>query len=284
MYAPIADFTTDDVWTYLLQVPSPWGGNNRDLHALYRSANNGECPLVIDTSTPSCGSSRFGCWVCTVAQRDSSMEALVDSGEEWLEPLLEFRDWLARTIDPVHKLEYRDVRGRDGRIILKKDGTPAARTYKLTTSQEMLVRLLRAQCCVQKRGPDPAFRLISNEELFEIRRLWRIERQDWEDSLPRIHREVAGTDLDWPIDDNGVFSASEKTLLQTICSEYGVPSELVAGMLEVERQSMGMARRSGIQKDLAALLGKDWDPLPENAMTDRPRDLQLEMEMTDAPA
>jgi len=47
---------------------------------------------------------------------------------------------------------------------------------------------------------------------------------------------------------------------------------------------MGMARRSGIQKDLAALLGKDWDPLPENAMTDRPRDLQLEMEMTDAPA
>ncbi len=84
VYAPIAEFSTDDVWTYLLQVPSPWGGNNRDLAALYRTASEGECPLVIDTSTPSCGNSRFGCWVCTVAERDSSMEAMIDKGEEWL--------------------------------------------------------------------------------------------------------------------------------------------------------------------------------------------------------
>ena len=46
VYAPIADFTADDVWTYLLQVPSPWGNNNRDLAAMYRNANAGECPLV----------------------------------------------------------------------------------------------------------------------------------------------------------------------------------------------------------------------------------------------
>src|SRR5690606_10298962 len=79
VYAPIENWSTDDVWTYLLQVPSPWGGNNRDLASLYRSANSGECPLVIDDTTPSCGNSRFGCWVCTVVQRDRSMEALIDS-------------------------------------------------------------------------------------------------------------------------------------------------------------------------------------------------------------
>ncbi|HEV7425999.1 MAG TPA: DNA phosphorothioation system sulfurtransferase DndC, partial [Thermoanaerobaculia bacterium] len=39
VYAPIEDFSTDDVWKYLLQVPSPWGGNNRDLAAMYRSAS-----------------------------------------------------------------------------------------------------------------------------------------------------------------------------------------------------------------------------------------------------
>jgi len=110
VYAPVADFSTDDVWTYLLQVPSPWGGNNRDLAALYRSASAGECPLVIDNTTPSCGNSRFGCWICTVATRDSSMEAMVDSGEEWLEPLLEFREWLAETVDPERKHEFRDVK------------------------------------------------------------------------------------------------------------------------------------------------------------------------------
>ncbi|MBE3565111.1 MAG: DNA phosphorothioation system sulfurtransferase DndC, partial [Thermogemmatispora sp.] len=39
VYAPIADFSTDDVWKYLLQVPSPWGNNNEDLAALYRNAS-----------------------------------------------------------------------------------------------------------------------------------------------------------------------------------------------------------------------------------------------------
>lgn len=52
VYTPVEDFTTDDVWTYLLQVPSPWGNNNRDLAALYRSAQGGECPLVVDDTTP----------------------------------------------------------------------------------------------------------------------------------------------------------------------------------------------------------------------------------------
>jgi DNA sulfur modification protein DndC len=175
VYAPIADWSVDDVWTYLLQVTSPWGSNNRDLAALYRSANAGECPLVIDTSTPSCGNSRFGCWVCTVAKRDSSMEALIDHGEEWMEPLLEFREWLASTTDPERKREFRDIKGRDGRVILKKDGTPAARTYKLEVSKQMLEKVLQAQLAVRQNGPDPNLTLISEEELHEIRRIWRTE-------------------------------------------------------------------------------------------------------------
>ena len=73
VYTPIQEWETDDVWTYLLQVPSPWGGSNRDLAAMYRSAQDGECPLVVDDTTPSCGSSRFGCWTWTVVTRDTSM-------------------------------------------------------------------------------------------------------------------------------------------------------------------------------------------------------------------
>ena len=66
MYCPLKDFLTDDVWNYLLQNKNPWGGSNRDLLAMYQEANAAECPLVVDTSTPSCGNSRFGCWTCTV--------------------------------------------------------------------------------------------------------------------------------------------------------------------------------------------------------------------------
>jgi DNA sulfur modification protein DndC len=258
VYAPIADFSTNDVWTYLLQTKSPWGGNNRDLVTLYRNASAGECPLVIDDTTPTCGNSRFGCWVCTVATRDSSMEALVDKGEDWLEPLLEFRDWLATTIDPTRKREFRDIKGRDGRVILKKDGTPAARTYKLEASKQMLEKVMRAQQSVRKNGPDSSATLIDEEELHEIRRLWRTERQDWDDSVPRIFREVHGYDLEWPTDDNGQFNGDHKDILAGICNEYGAPVDLIAKLLEAERTASGQARRSSIQKSLERILAQEW--------------------------
>jgi len=258
VYAPIADFSTDDVWTYLLQNPSPWGNNNRDLAALYRNASAGECPLVIDTTTPSCGNSRFGCWVCTVARRDTSMEALIDNGEEWMEPLLDFREWLMTTTEPERKREFRDIKGRDGRVVFKKDGTLAARTYTLDTSKVMLEKVLRAQKAVRKDGPDAEMELISTEELYEIRRLWRVERQDWEDSVPQIFRAVNDYDLNWPKDDDGAFDAEQKELLSSLCQEYDVPFDLVARLLEVERQSTGMMKRAGVQKALQAVLSQEW--------------------------
>lgn len=284
VYAPIAEFSTDDVWSYLLQVPSPWGSNNRDLAAIYRNASSGECPLVIDTTTPSCGSSRFGCWVCTVAQKDSSMEALVDNGEEWLEPLLEFREWLTQTVDPARKIEFRDFVGRDGRVIFKKDGTLAARTYKLEANRDMLERVLKAQQSVRRYGPDPNATLISEEELCEIRRIWRTERQDWDDSVPQIYRKVTGEDLTWPVDDDGYFDSEQKALLASICQEYEVPFDLVAKLLEVERQSAGMARRAGIQKEISGVLSRDWRSDEElNAAVDLRR-TQLELDIDHATA
>lgn len=259
VYAPIADFSTKDVWDYLLQNhTSPWGSNNRDLVTLYRNANAGECPLVIDDTTPSCGNSRFGCWVCTVATRDSSMESLVDKGEAWLEPLLDFRDYLATTIDPARKREFRDIRGRDGRVIKKKDGTLAARTYTLDTSKQMLEELIRIQLSIRAQGPDPNIELISVDELHEIRRIWRTERQDWEDSLPQIYRKVFGSDLNWEADDDYHFDGNHKQLLVSICKEHNVPFELVGKMLEAERRTSGMARRAGIHKALTSLLAQEW--------------------------
>ena len=91
VFRPIIDLTNDDVWLLLLQRTPPWGGSHRDLVTLYRNAQGGECPLVIDKSqAPSCGtsSSRFGCRTCTVVEKDRSMEAMIDSGYEYMEPLL----------------------------------------------------------------------------------------------------------------------------------------------------------------------------------------------------
>jgi len=60
IYSPIEDWRTEEVWLYLMQWQNPWGYSNKDLFTMYRQATaDNECPLVIDTSTPSCGSSRF---------------------------------------------------------------------------------------------------------------------------------------------------------------------------------------------------------------------------------
>jgi DNA sulfur modification protein DndC len=56
VYTPIEDWTNDDVWLFLMQVKNPWGHTNKSLLGMYQGASaDGECPLVVDTSTPSCG-------------------------------------------------------------------------------------------------------------------------------------------------------------------------------------------------------------------------------------
>ncbi|MDX5476217.1 MAG: DNA phosphorothioation system sulfurtransferase DndC [Bacillaceae bacterium] len=112
VYAPIRSFTLDDVWNYLLNYPSPWGDDNHVLHKLYQDSNSGECPLVVDKtikeSAGSCGNSRFGCWVCTVVNEDKALSGFIQSGHDWMKPLLDFRNWLSSIRDDrTRRMKYR---------------------------------------------------------------------------------------------------------------------------------------------------------------------------------
>ena len=263
VYSPIESFSTDDVWTYLLQNASPWGNDNRDLVAMYRNAQAGECPLVVDTTTPSCGNSRFGCWVCTVVERDRSMEAMIDSGEEWLEPLLEFRDLLAETQLPEKKKLYREFRRRNGQVsFIRGTDTPVPGPYKLDICKLLLQRLLEAQVRVQREAPpgDDTL-LIRDAEIHEIRRLWRTERGDWADSVPLIVRSVLGHDLNWVDDDSVAFSADDGTLIDEICKQHNVPTELVVRLLDVERSSHGLKRRHAVHMRIEEVFRQEWRDL-----------------------
>jgi DNA sulfur modification protein DndC len=263
VYAPIADFSTDEVWTFLLQNQSPWGSDNRDLVAMYRNAQSGECPLVVDTTTPSCGSSRFGCWVCTVVERDKAMEAMIDSGEEWLTPLLEYRDMLSGTQDPLKKHEFRDFRRKTGQVTFIKDtDRPIHGPYTLDFCRTLLRKLLETQVEVAKEAPvGEAPILIHEAELHEIRRLWRTERGDWPDTVPRLVREVLGRDLDWVAEDSVAFTADDGELLEAICGEHDVPTELVVKLLDIERASHGLKRRHAVHTRIEDAFRVEWRDL-----------------------
>jgi len=267
VFTPIEDWVVDDVWDYLLQVECPWGKSNRDLAALYQEADD-ECPMVIDTSTPSCGNSRFGCWTCTVVQEDKAMENMVDSGDDWLEPLLQFRQMLKATQDPETKSKYREVKGRQhGKVSRKSRGGDEIipRAYKFEFRKHLLKKLLETEAEVNERRDDDMeyLELIRDAELKEIRRLWREEEADWEDSVPAIYREVTGESLDWVRDDLGSFSEEEAAVLEEVCAEHDLPPKLVKRLLDLELRHHGMKRRASIYNKMDKILREDWRSLEE---------------------
>lgn len=266
VFTPIEDWSTDDVWTYIINVPNPWGGDNRELITMYRNAQAGECPTVIDKSTPSCGGGRFGCWTCTVVTRDRSMEAMIENGEEWLQPMLDLRDWLTETQIPENKPKIRDHRRRNGRVEYfdsKNDRRIVWGPYKFEFRQEILRRLLKTQKLVREKGPDKKVALIKPEELHKIRQLWLHEEGDWEDSLPSIYKEETGESLDWLQDDYAGIGGAEKELLGETERAAGLPEGLMRELFDVERSHQGMSRRAGIYERIDEVLSKNWSTVEE---------------------
>lgn len=157
IYSPIQELELADIWTYLLQVRPPWGGNHRDLWNLYGKAGGRDCPLVVDHTSVPCGTSRFGCWTCTVIKNDKSMESLIDHGEDWMEPLLEFRDWL-KVVREDHAL----------REPVRRNGTKGAGPFRLDVRADILRRLLDIQESLEDE-------LIDVHEIEEINRQWRLD-------------------------------------------------------------------------------------------------------------
>jgi len=261
IYSPIEDWRTDEVWIYLNQWPNPWDNSNKDLFTMYRGATaDNECPLVVDTSTPSCGSSRFGCWVCTMVSQDKSMEAMIQNDEEkeWMQPLLDIRNEL----DIKDDRPKRDFRRIYGRVELFErnmgDDTTAVEPipgpYTKFWREHWLRRVLEAQTHIRKTAPLEMrdITLITPEELSEIRRIWLEEKHEFDDSLPRIYEEVTGEPFEdsRPAAERKLLGSDEWTVIEEICSEDKMHLELMAKLLDTERQYYTKPRRTGIYGDL----------------------------------
>jgi DNA sulfur modification protein DndC len=172
VYKPIVELDTDEVWQTLLQSPPPWGGTHRDLVTLYRNAGGAECPLVTDKSeAPSCGSasSRFGCWTCTVVEKDKSAEAFVEAGYGDLEPLLDFRDWLKALREQG---DMRMANRRNGTLNFVGEGRLIPGPFTLEARQLILSRLLQMQ-------EDVGYVLIRPGEVEAIRKIWAVDNRSY---------------------------------------------------------------------------------------------------------
>jgi DNA sulfur modification protein DndC len=304
IYSPIEAWSNDDVWMFLTQYTNPWGWSNHDLMGMYAGATEGgECPLVVDTSTPSCGDSRFGCWVCTLVDKDKSMAAMIqnDTEKEWMLPLLDLRNALdTRDFDGFRDdVKSRDFRRIDGRLTLEMtpreppnnpvDRKAAARRvrevkerftqtgrvhivedgtlyylvhgpYLQSWREGFLRKVLEVQMWLRQNAPTQVrdLKLISIEELEEIRKIWVLDKRETEDSVPRIYREVTGCDYPGPeLDDYCPYEREDLELLRKLCMREGDQADakqsratlrydLIRNLLDVERRYRSMARRAGL--------------------------------------
>ncbi|GAB1150138.1 DNA phosphorothioation system sulfurtransferase DndC [Shewanella algae] len=307
VYTPVEDWTNDDVWAYLTKQKNPWGFKNTDLLGMYQGATEGgECPLVVDKSTPSCGDSRFGCYVCTMVGEDKSMAAMIanDDEKEWMLPLLELRNEIdindANEAKKRNKIardkSNRDFRRMNGNLTVhismkdfsdskeldesedpferiaqyedasefKYENLPAdivRGPYKQEFRVKMLKKILEAQLYVQQTGPTEVsnLELLTLEDLEEIRRLWTEEKNEVEDLVPIIYREVTGKVYPGPKRaHNPLINNDMLNKLKEFCKQFddkdGLKYQQLRSLLAIEDRYKHQLRRAKISQDLESAI------------------------------
>jgi DNA sulfur modification protein DndC len=291
VYSPIEDWSNDDVWLFLMQVGNPWGYNNKDLLTMYQGASEGgECPLVVDTTTPSCGDSRFGCFVCTLVEEDKSLQAMVhnDMEKDWMQPLIRLRNLLdnprnkpreERSGTGPDDREVRDFRRMGGLVQIyqrKMDDSeervpdyipgPYVQDHRVTLLREVLL----AQAALRKNKRAPAHvresELITIAELREIRRIWVLEKHETEDYLPVIYQELTGNPFPDPASlESSPWGIDEFMVLKE-ASENEVQYQLLRELLHVEQRYRTAARRAGLYESLEDALRRGFYDDEEDAV------------------
>lgn len=267
IYPPIVDWSNDDVWEYLVTYDNPWGFDNDQLVEMYRSGTEDkECPLVVDTTTPSCGDSRFGCFVCTLVEQDKSMMAMIKNDDEkkWMSPLADFRNkYLSR-----EDREHREFKRRNGCIMLVNNNASGEKKlipgpYKQSYRKILLTELLKAQEKVRASGVKGTedFIIINDEELQAIRAIWVQERNETEDFVPQIYKEATNRNYPFPkINENLVFSREDLSLLERLNSKNNsiddIHYQLTRNLLNIEKEFSSFSRRTGIYEKLENELRK----------------------------
>lgn len=289
VFSPLEDWTNNDVWVFLMQYDNPWGLSNNELQTLYMSATEDrECPMMTEKNLPSCGQSRFGCWVCTMVAKDKSMEAMIANDDEkaWMTPLLEFRNRFGDEEKDRNRRSFRKMQGYLQGSYEQLHHGPYLKEWR----EQWLKEILEKQKEINEYGPEEFsdYELITIPELRCIRRIWVFEKHEFDDSLPRIYEEVMGKafeDPEWI--GSEAFGSTEWRLLGETCDfvmkndlfaksqaatteakngntdkledlRDNTVLEMMASLIDVENRAMGLGDRKDILDDLEKCIKKNF--------------------------
>lgn len=156
-FAPILDWSSHDVWEYLLTEPCPWGDDHSKIVEVYRYSSD-EC--VYGEAQGVCvGNARYGCWACPLqAERQLDMIAY-HTGDERYKRLKWYKKRLVTCANnPVYRSRIR------------RNGTVGLGPF-LVKYRERLFRDLKH--VEQQTG----WKLITPKEEVEIKKHWDLDSE-----------------------------------------------------------------------------------------------------------
>jgi DNA sulfur modification protein DndC len=182
--------------------------------------------------------------------QDKSMAAMIQNDEEkeWMLPLLELRN----ALDLADDRHLRDFRRMNGSVQLFHD-RPIPGPYTQAARERWLRQLLDAQAWIRENGPAYVrnLELITLAELQEIRRMWVVEKHEFEDCLPRIYKEALGEPYPArPLDEHLPLGPEMVDVLRELAGEDRLHFELVRELLDIEQRHRAQARRAGLFESL----------------------------------
>ena len=178
------------------------------------------------------------------------MSAMIQNDEEkeWMLPLLELRN----ALDVADDRHLRDFRRMNGNVQLFHDRTIPG-PYTQAAREDWLRRLLEAQTWIRANGPSYVqdLELVSLPELEEIRRMWVVDKHEFEDSVPRIYENAVGeTYPGRPLDEHLPLGAEMMAALEEVAGDDRLHLEMVREMLDIEQRHRAQVRRAGLFESL----------------------------------
>jgi DNA sulfur modification protein DndC len=154
-YAPILNWTSHEVWEYLLTEPCPWGDDHSEIVKVYRYSSD-EC--VYGEAQGVCvGNARYGCWACPLQSENQLDMIAYNTGEDRYRKLKRYK-----------KLLVKCAANPNYRSRIRRNGDEGVGPF-LVENRKLLFRDLK------KVEEITGWRLITPEEETEIRRHWQID-------------------------------------------------------------------------------------------------------------
>ena len=253
-YNPLSDISTEQVWEYLLKgdAKSPWGSDNRFLWGLYQGEEMPEETSVLghadDSRLPVQGNTRFGCWCCTIARKDASLQNFIEKGYTELKPLRDFRQWL---VSIRNDSQYKDYKNRHGAVMDDVRRAKGYGTFSLYGRETMLKRLLELE-------EETGFEIISEAELKFIDACWERDGDITRRRLVEAYYSVKKKRLSWDKYRVPLFDDGQIAQIRELCEKHGVDFELFCRLLVVIEDNKHKTRSNKSAKEFDRILGQEW--------------------------